>query len=199
MTVTPFDRVNRRRVIVGDWYPGTIPDNARVHETAYVGSSYSFARFRSEVPVGAYIGRGASLCDASCLDVGPRGVVRLGDYALVTAARIVCDAEVEIGDYALVSWDVIVMDSYRVPLDPQQRARCTLDDGSLDTNRARAIRIGRNAWVGFGSCVLPGVSIGEGSIVAARSVVAANVPPYVVVAGNPARIVRELERGEIAR
>jgi len=123
---------------------------------------------------------GASLCDDTTLDLGPNGFVRLGAYALVNGARIFCDEEIEIGDHALVSWDVVLMDAYRAP--------------SLRDDHARPIRLGRNCWVGFGACVLPGVRIGEGSIVAARSVVAEEVPDYVVVAGNPARIVRELPR-----
>ena len=165
-------------VIAGDWYPGAVPENVRIDPTAYVGSSYSFVRCRSERDVAVEIGRGASLCDATSLDIGPRGRVRLGEYALVNGARIFCDSEVEIGDYALVSWDVVLMDAYRAP--------------ALGEDRPRPIRLGRNCWVGFGACVLPGVRIGEGSIVAARSVVSENVPDHVVVAGNPARIVRDL-------
>jgi acetyltransferase-like isoleucine patch superfamily enzyme len=57
---------------------------------------------------------------------------------------------------------------------------------------ARPIRIGRNVWIGFDACVLPGVTIGEGSIVGARSVVVEDVPPFTVVAGNPARFIRHL-------
>jgi tetrahydrodipicolinate N-succinyltransferase len=169
--------VNGRRAIEADWYPGTVPENVQVDATAYVGSSYSFLRCRSELPVGVQIGRGASLCDATSLDIGPRGFVCLGECALVNGARIICDAEIEIGAYSLVSWDVVLMDSYR---------------SVVDTGGARPIRIGRNCWVGFGACVLPGVSIGDGSVVAARSVVCSDVPPSVVVGGNPARLVREL-------
>lgn len=189
MAVTRLVRAARERVIEGDWYPGTIPDNAHIHETAYVGSSQSFVRYRSELPTGVHIGRGASLCDATSLDVGPQGAVQLGDFALVTAARIICDLAIEIGEFALVSWDVVLMDSYRVPLSPEARRRAR---GADARESARPIRIGRNSWIGFGACVLPGVSIGAGSIVAARSVVASDVPEYVVVAGNPARIVRRL-------
>ena len=196
MGVTRFARVNGQRVIEGDWYSGTVPDNARIHSTAYVGSSHSFARCRSELSHSVQVGRGASLCDATSLDVGPRGLVRLGEYALVTAARIICDGLIDIGDYALVSWDVVLMDSYRTPFDPAERARAARGEGSPAAIEVRPIRLGRNSWVGFGACVLPGVTIGDGSIVAARSVVAEDVPPYVVVAGNPARIVRELTRDE---
>lgn len=183
------------RVISGDWYPGTVPDNAQIDETAYVGSSYSFLRCRSELPVAVQVGRGASLCDATSLDVGSSGFVHLGEFALVNGARIICDSEIEIGAYSLVSWDVVLMDTYRVPFGSEERSRAILGDCTVDAIPARPIRIGRNAWIGFGACVLPGVSIGDGSIVAARSVVAADVPPYVVVAGNPARIVRELTPG----
>lgn len=190
--------VNGQRVIQGDWYPGTVPDNTEISDTAYLGSSYSLIHCRSELPVGLRLGRGATLDDGAAVDIGPRGVVRVGDYALVTSPRIVCDLEVEIGDYALVSWYAIIMDSYRVPLDPAERARRLLSGVSAATTsiEPRPVRIGRNAWIGFEACVLPGVSIGEGSIVAARSLVAADVPPYVVVAGNPARIVRQLARHE---
>ena len=58
---------------------------------------------------------------------------------------------------------------------------------------ARPIHIERNVWIGFDSCVLPGVTIGEGSIVGARSVVVEDVPPFAIVVGNPARLVRRLE------
>jgi len=50
--------------------------------------------------------------------------------------------------------------------------------------------IGPDVWLGFGAMVLPGVRIGAGAIVAAGAVVGAEVPPYAIVAGNPARVVR---------
>ncbi|HKP58881.1 MAG TPA: hypothetical protein VJV78_19305 [Polyangiales bacterium] len=199
MTITRFLAVDGRLIIDGDWYPGTLPQDVEIDHTAYVGSSQSFTRYRSRKRPGLIVGRAASLCDATSLDIGPRGVVRLGAYALVTAARIICDAEIIIGPAALVSWDVVLMDSYRAPLDPVAR-RSALRTGRLATSaEPRPIRLGANSWVGFGACVLPGVTIGEGSIVAARSVVASDVPPYVVVAGNPARVVRELQRDELPR
>ena len=191
--------MGRSRAIPGDWYPGTIPANALVDETAFIETSFSFLLFRSEAPDGLRIGRGASTYMGTMFDVGPRGRVRLGDYALVHGARIICDAAVEIGDYALISWNVVLMDTYRVPLDPAERRRVVERVSSLVPRRlegdvpARPIRIARNVWIGFDACVLPGVSIGEGAVVGARSVVTADVEPYTVVAGNPARAVRRLE------
>lgn len=56
------------------------------------------------------------------------------------------------------------------------------------------IVIGDDAWIGTGSVILPGVSIGEGAIVGAGSVVTRDVPPWTVVAGSPARVIKNLDR-----
>jgi acetyltransferase-like isoleucine patch superfamily enzyme len=53
----------------------------------------------------------------------------------------------------------------------------------------------RGCWIGAGAIILPGTTVGEASIVAAGSVVNQDVPPYTVVAGNPARPVKKLETG----
>jgi acetyltransferase-like isoleucine patch superfamily enzyme len=52
--------------------------------------------------------------------------------------------------------------------------------------------IGRNVWVGVNATILPGISIGEGAIVAAGAVVTQNVPPRTLVAGVPAKVVKQL-------
>jgi hypothetical protein len=57
----------------------------------------------------------------------------------------------------------------------------------------RPVRIEDNVWVGFDAVVLPGVTLGRGCVVAAKCVVADDVPPYAVVAGSPPRVVRTLD------
>ncbi|MDE7180988.1 MAG: acyltransferase [Muribaculaceae bacterium] len=54
------------------------------------------------------------------------------------------------------------------------------------------VRIGRNVWIGEKAVILPGVTVGEGAIIGASAVVSRDVPARCVVAGNPARIIREL-------
>jgi len=51
--------------------------------------------------------------------------------------------------------------------------------------------VGNDVWFGYQALVMPGVRIGDGAIVAARSVVSSDVPPYSIVAGNPARVIRQ--------
>jgi acetyltransferase-like isoleucine patch superfamily enzyme len=194
--------MNAARKLSWDWYPGTIPENAVIDETAYIETTFSFHFFRSTRAGGVTYGRGASTYLGTMFDVGPGGRVTLGEYALVHGARIICDAEVSIGDYALISWNVVLMDTYRLPLNPLERRR-ELERVATHPLRlacanveAKPIRIERNVWIGFDACVLPGVTIGEGSVIGARSVVVADVPPFTVVAGNPARIIRGLKPGE---
>jgi acetyltransferase-like isoleucine patch superfamily enzyme len=187
------------RKLPWDWYEGTVPENVVIDETAYVETAFSFYLCRSQEPVGVSIGRGASTYLGTMFDAGPRGRIRVGDYALVHGARIICDAEVTIGDHALISWNVVLMDTYRVPFEACKRRRLLERFAGrwprhFDADvPARPVRIGRNVWIGFDACVLPGVSVGDGAVIGARSVVASDVPPYVVIAGNPARMIRTLD------
>ena len=50
--------------------------------------------------------------------------------------------------------------------------------------------VGNDVWLGYDSLIMPGVKIGDGAIVASRSVVTRDVPPYAIVGGNPARVIR---------
>ncbi|HVR34647.1 MAG TPA: acyltransferase [Methylomirabilota bacterium] len=187
------------RTLSWDWYPGEIPENVIVDETAYVETTFSFHLYRSRAPQGIVMGRGASAYLGTMFDVGPNGRVSLGAYALVHGARIICDREIVIGDFALISWNVVLMDSHRLSFDRERRReelrRVARTDGRRleGGGECRPVRIGRNVWIGFDVCVLPGVTIGEGAVVGARSVVTEDVRPFTVVAGNPAHFVRELD------
>jgi acetyltransferase-like isoleucine patch superfamily enzyme len=193
------------RTLAWDWYPGSIPENVLISEGAHLETTYSFLHYRSLRPEGVRVGRGTTVNLGTMFDVGPRGRVRIGEFALVNSPWIICDAEIDIGDFALISWNVVLMDTYRASFDPVARraelaqvARHPLRRLVAETP-ARPIRIGRNVWIGFDSCVLPGVTIGEGSVVGARSVVVEDVPPFTLVAGNPARVIRPLENDELQR
>lgn len=187
--------------MVADWYAGSVPENVDIAESAFIETTYSFFLYRSRALTGLRMSRAASAYGGTMFDIGPRGQVRIGEYALVHGAWIRCDSEVEIGDYSLISWNVVLMDTYRVPTDAAQRRRileAASREGLQGFERppaaSKPIHIGRNVWIGFDVCVLPGVHVGDGSIVGARSVVAVDVPEYSIVAGNPARVIRELPR-----
>jgi acetyltransferase-like isoleucine patch superfamily enzyme len=192
------------RSLAWDWYDGKVPVNVHIADLAYVETTFSFYLFRSERPDAITIKDGASVYLGTMFDVGTQGRVAIGEYTLVNGARIVCDDAVIIEDYALLSWNVVLMDTYRVPLDPDARRAAIMrvpetEPRRLDGNvAARPLRICRGAWLGFDCCVMPGVTIGEGAIVGARSVVMSDVAPFTIVAGNPARLIRRLTEAEMA-
>lgn len=66
--------------------------------------------------------------------------------------------------------------------------------GTAGPEYGRPISIGDDVWVGGAAVICPGVSIGEGAVVGAGSVVTRDVEAFTVVAGNPARVIRQLER-----
>lgn len=185
--------------IEGDWYPGSIPSNTEIDVTAYIESAHSFSAFRSRHDAGFHLGLGSSVYMGCMFDVGTGGRVSVGDYSLLHGVWLVCDSGITIGDHALISWNVVLMDTYRVSRNVQER-RSALErlavsrERRLDGNvEARPITIGNNVWIGFDACVLPGVTIGDGAVVGARSVITGDVDAYTVVAGNPARTVRRLK------
>jgi len=185
-----------------DWHDGVIPDNVIIDPEGYVETSQSFDRYRSLAEHGVTVGKGAAVYPPTMFDVGPGGTVRIGDFSMLNGPRIICDAAIEIGDYCLISWNVVLMDTNRVPIEPMARrvelervSRLSMPHRLLDADPTpHPIRIGSNVWIGFDAVILPGITIGEGSVVGCRSVVAADVPPYTIVAGNPARIVKRLDR-----
>ncbi len=186
------------RTLPWDWYPGTLPANVVVDPTAYIETTFSFHLCRSEAKVGVSYGRGSSSYLGTMFDLGPAATVHIGDFTMLHGVRVICDGEVTIGDHTLLSWNVVLMDSRRACADRRVRrqqlvAAATLSPRRLPRNGdARPIRIGNNVWVGFDACVLPGVTIGDGAVVGAKSVVDQDVPPYTVVAGNPAQVLRQL-------
>ena len=186
---------NRR--LPNDWYDGVVPAFVEVHAEAHIETSFSFSACRCERQTAIRLARGVHLYSNTLFDVGPQGEVDIGECAMLNGARLICESRISIGAYAAISWNVIFMDCYRLPYDPAARRSLLLAAGHsqpiVDPREpARPITLHDNVWIGFDVCILPGVTIGEGSVVGARSVVTSDVPAYTVVAGNPARVVRAL-------
>ncbi len=61
-------------------------------------------------------------------------------------------------------------------------------------------RVGNDVWIGYGATILPGVTIGDGAVIGSMSVVTGDVPPYAIVGGNPARVIRHrFDEATVAR
>jgi acetyltransferase-like isoleucine patch superfamily enzyme len=109
---------------------------------------------------------------------------KIGARCKVSSHTFICEG-VTIEDYVFIGHSVtFINDAY---------PRATTPDGQLQTEKDWKVEttvVKRGASIGSGSTILSNVTIGENSIVGAGSVVTRNVPPNVIVAGNPARILR---------
>jgi len=73
--------------------------------------------------------------------------------------------------------------SYFWPDEPDETA-------VFDWRRSRPVKVGHDTWIGHGAVIMKGVTIGDGAIIAAKAVVTKDVPPYGVVAGTPAKLIK---------
>lgn len=112
-----------------------------------------------------------------------------------------CVCLVDVKDDVLISYGCLLADSDNHSTSLSIRKNDLRDwrsGGKHDwkTTISKPITISKGAWIGARSMVLKGVTIGEGAIIGAGSVVTKDVPPYTIVAGNPARIIREIPPDE---
>lgn len=126
------------------------------------------------------------------------GDISIGEWCFIgEGTRIWSSGTIQIGDRVLVSHNVNLFDSLTHPLNARLRhaqfkAIVLLGHPrSIDLGE-RPVVVGNDVWIGANACVLRGVTIGEGAIVGAGSVVTHDIPPFTLVAGNPARVIREL-------
>lgn len=96
--------------------------------------------------------------------------------------------EVTIGTDCLIASETLIFDSSGHHTDPEAR----LAGLPPDNDMVKPVRIGNNVWIGKRAMIFPGVTIGDGSVVAAGSVVMRDVPPNTLAAGNPARNTQTL-------
>ncbi len=98
-------------------------------------------------------------------------------------ANFVDDGDIFIGDDTMIGPNVSVITALH-PVSPRLRA------AKIQYNKP--VRIGRNVWLGAGAIILPGVTVGDNSIVGAGSVVTRDVEENTIVVGNPAHVLRKI-------
>jgi len=142
--------------------------------------------------------------------------IELGDFATVIATSdkkirfsiwsdLQDSGRIKIGSYCLICPGVRISSASRIIIADN----CMFASGAYITDsdwhdiynrvslgKTAPVTIGKNVWVGDSAIICKGVAIGENSIVGAGAIVVNNVPPNVVVAGNPARIIKHLDPSE---
>jgi acetyltransferase-like isoleucine patch superfamily enzyme len=146
------------------------------------------------------VGRGC-LISGRLVTETPGSIVRLGDNVLVGGESLLAAAaSIVVENDVLISYRCIITDSDNHSLRYSERKDDLQDwiHNRHDWSRVRTapVTICRGAWIGAATIITKGVTIGEGAVCGMGSVVTRDVAPYTVVAGNPARVVRELGEDE---
>jgi len=130
------------------------------------------------------------------------GRIAIGAWSYVGAGtRIWSDTDIQIGNRVMISHNVNIFDNLTHPLDATARhAQFRQIAGAGHPRKmdlgGRAVVVADDAWIAASATLLRGVTIGRGAIVGAGAVVTRDVPSGAIVAGNPARLIRELSLAE---
>lgn len=118
---------------------------------------------------------------ASCITIENDATLTVGNGTFFNdGSSVMCCSEITIGPGCAISWGVRILDT-----DVHQLVR----DGAASPHAP--VHIGKDCWIGAGALILKGTKLGDGSVVAAGAVVASEVPSKSLVAGIPARVIRE--------
>ena len=152
-----------------------------------------------------------SMIDSSFVFETESGHISVGNRVHIGGGtQLISRAGITIGNDVIIAWNCTIYDHNSHSVLWEERK----DDVTLEWESAKSgnsplcnknwsvvksapIHICDKAWLGFGVTVLKGVTIGEGAVVAAGSVVTKDVPPYTVVGGNPAAVIRTLDYNTI--
>jgi acetyltransferase-like isoleucine patch superfamily enzyme len=157
-------------------------------------------RWRSDGPF--FLGKGLEL------KIEPRGEIRFGRFVWIgDGTKIRChEGVVEIGEKTVMGQECTISAYQRVRIGNEcviaDRAMfIDFDHGVVEVERPirlqgiykRDVEVGNNVWIGYGACILRGVSVGDNSVIGTNAVVTKDVPANAIVGGVPARIIRMRE------
>jgi len=129
-------------------------------------------------PRGVTIGNHSGIYNGTFFDLGPDGEAVIGNYCTLVGAILSANCRIEIGNYCFLAHEVVLSDSF---------APTPADTATFSPDAA--IVLEENCWVGMRASIIAPVRVGHDAIIGAASVVDFDVPPFAIVAGNPAKIV----------
>jgi acetyltransferase-like isoleucine patch superfamily enzyme len=148
------------------------------------------------------------ICPRVTFEIGRHATLRIGRWAWVGhGCKIrVHEGEVSIGAKTVIGQDCTISAYQHVSIGREciiadRVMLIDFDHGVTEVERPirvqgiykRDVRVGHNVWIGYGACILRGVSVGENAVIGTSSVVTKQVPDNAVVAGTPARVIRMRE------
>jgi acetyltransferase-like isoleucine patch superfamily enzyme len=154
------------------------------------------------------------ICPQVTLEIGRHATLRIGRWAWIGhGSKIrVHEGEVSIGAKTVIGQDCTISAYQHVSIGREciiadRVMLIDFDHGVTEVERPirlqgiykRDVRVGHNVWIGYGACILRGVSVGENSVIGTSTVVTKQVPANAVVAGTPARVIRMRETPQAMR
>lgn len=148
------------------------------------------------------------VCAGVKLEIGPRATVTLGRWSwLGQGCKVRAhEGEVSIGAKTVLGQECTISAYQHVSIGREcivadRVMMIDFDHGVVDVERPireqgiykRDVRVGHNVWIGYGACILRGVTVGDNCVIGTSSVVTRDVPDNAIVAGCPARIIRMRE------
>lgn len=164
------------------------------HPTARLGRSARIINIGNDSAL-IKIGAG-TIVEGSLLTFAHGGQITVGQWCYIgEGSRIWSAGQIDIGNRVMISHNVNIFDNLTHPVDPVSRhqhfrAIATVGHPNRMDLGERPVLIDDDAWIAAGAMVLRGVTIGKAAIVGAGAVVTHDVPPFAIVAGNPARVIR---------
>ncbi len=154
------------------------------------------------------------ICPHVTLEIGRHATLRIGRWAWIGhGSKIrVHEGEVSIGAKTVIGQDCTISAYQHVSIGREciiadRVMLIDFDHGITEVERPirqqgiykRDVRVGHNVWIGYGACLLRGVSVGDNSVIGTSSVVTKQVPENAVVGGTPARVIRMRETPQAMR
>lgn len=168
-----------------------------VHWIGRVGCTNSGSKENVRIGNHGYIGgQFQALCG---------GKIVVGNNIYIGAGSIIqAKEQIEIGNNVIIANGVLLVDNNNHPTNPASRLEMSKCDNYMTDElwtwkdaKSKPIKIEDNVWIGKNATIMKGVTVGEGSIVALGAIVTRDVPPYTIVAGNPAVVVKQLPKPEV--
>lgn len=146
-----------------------------------------------------------SMLNCTIIFESESGEVIIGDKTFIGESKLICRNKIEIQNNVFIAWGCCIYDHNSHSIDFKERQkdiqnqlfdyrnnRGFIESKNWKVVNSKPIKICSNSWIGMNCIILKGVTIGEGAIVAAGSVVTKNVDPWTIVGGNPAQVIKKI-------
>lgn len=159
-----------------------------------VGWPFIFRFPRAEITIGRQVTINSSfwsnflgLYQRTIIVAKGNGKIHIGNKVGMSGCTIYAWDSIDIGDYTIIGANVKIVDNDFHPISPEERRT---DDYSHVAHRP--VKIGQNVFVGMNTLILKGTEIGDNCVIGAGSVVCGKFPENCVIAGNPARVIKNI-------